>query len=270
MSQDSTLSLRRSLALPYVEMRGADRSAACYRPHSHDEFSFGVVDEGWAEYRNGRHRNRIGAGSTVTINPGDVHACNPDAGRWSYRMLFVEASWLGQLQRELTGSHQDYLSFPAMLASSTRAYWRFDRLFAVLEAEANALRAESLLIEYLQPLFAPSRSSGASAARHSPELAAVREAILDQLDSNLSLDGLCQIAGLSRYQLIRRFKQAYGQAPHAYQLDQRIKKAKFLLRQGDGLTAVALKLGFADQAHFQRHFKLRSAITPGQYKSFFV
>jgi AraC-like DNA-binding protein len=95
-----------------------------------------------------------------------------------------------------------------------------------------------------------------------------RELIMDQLDSNLQLDTLAGVAGLNRFQLIRSFKREFGQAPHAFQLDARIKQARVRLRRGDcSLNALALDLGFADQAHFQRHFKLRTALTPGQYRT---
>lgn len=36
---DPHLSLQRSVALPWVDMRRANRSSACYQTHSHDEFS---------------------------------------------------------------------------------------------------------------------------------------------------------------------------------------------------------------------------------------
>ena len=271
MSPNQALFLKTSPALPYVEMRSASHSSACYRAHSHDEFSFGVIDRGRADYHNRQHKNRVGAGVTVTINPGDVHACNPSTNRWSYRMLFMEAAWLGRLQQELTGTSQDYEPFPTLFETSAQTYQQFHRLFATLEHETNLLLAEGLLVEFLQPHFAaPDRSATITTRHDQPGLAAVRELIMDQLDHNLSLDTLCRVANLSRYQLIRRFKQAYGQTPHAYQLDQRIKKAKSLLRQPDySVNAVAHELGFSDQAHFQRHFKQRLAITPGQYRSFF-
>jgi uncharacterized cupin superfamily protein len=98
MEQDKSLFFRRSPSLPSVEMRQAFNLSACYHTHSHDEFSFGVIDNGSADYRSLRQRNRIGRGTTVTINPGDAHACNPNAGEWSYRMLFVDTQWVGDLQ----------------------------------------------------------------------------------------------------------------------------------------------------------------------------
>ena len=55
--------------------------------------------------------------------------------------------------------------------------------------------------------------------------------------------------------------------PHAYLLDRRIRHARDLLRGGTPLAEAALRCGFADQAHFQHHFKRRVAATPGRYRS---
>jgi len=90
------------------------------------------------------------------------------------------------------------------------------------------------------------------------------------LGDNLTLSDFAEQSGLSRYHLVRSFKQKYGLSPHAYQLDTRIRQARKMLQQGDSLVEVAGRLGFADQSHFQRHFKKRLAVTPKQYQSFFI
>ena len=56
MSQEQFL--QRSPALPLVELRQADRSTACYQAHTHDEFSFGVIDQGHTAYCNRQRRER--------------------------------------------------------------------------------------------------------------------------------------------------------------------------------------------------------------------
>ena len=263
MSQEQFL--QRSPALPLVELRQADRSTACYQAHTHDEFSFGVIDQGHTAYRNRQRRERIGVGSMVTVNPGEVHACNPAAGQWSYRMLFVDANWLGALQREAFGGSDDYRCFPDICNPVASA--GFDALFASLRRSDGALEAEGRLIELLQPLFAQQQEGPQTL--HQSGLLRARELIMDRLGCSLQLDELAGAAELNRYQLIRGFKRLYGQAPHAFQLDARIKQARARLRAAPvSLNHLALDLGFADQAHFQRHFKLRTALTPGQYRAF--
>jgi AraC-like DNA-binding protein len=75
---------------------------------------------------------------------------------------------------------------------------------------------------------------------------------------------------MSRYHFIRAFQREVGMTPHAWQLDLRINAARGLLDQGEPLADLALRLGFADQSHFQRAFKQRVAATPGDYQSNFV
>ena len=264
---DPHLSLQRSAALPWVDMRRANRSSACYQTHSHDEFSFGVIDSGHARYLNHGRQHRIGPGMTVWIDPGVAHACNPALGAWSYRMLFIEAGWMGRLQEELPGlPRQDYTPFAAPHGDDPRAWAQFNALYTSLSEPGAALAAESQLIAYL----AAHGFAGLDAAQPmrpaDPALRQAHARIMDQLAEPLSLGELAAVAGLSRYQLIRGFKHAYGQTPHAYQLDQRINRAKRLLKRGERIADVAQQLGFADQSHFQRHFKQRLATTPWHYQ----
>jgi AraC-like DNA-binding protein len=267
MKQDKTVFFKKSEVLPFVEMRQASLSTACYHAHSHDEFSFGVIDSGIADYRNLKQYNKIGAGDTVTINPDDIHSCNPMLGDWSYRMLFVDTDWIGQLQSEMLGiDNIDYLPFSDILNRSPQAYQQFQVLFASLLNESNPLVVESHLIQYLQQYFLVKQTEKSN----SLNIRRVKELLSDQLNINHSLNDLAKESGLSRYHLIRCFKQSYGLSPHAYQLDERIKHAKTLLKAGHSLIDTSHLLGFADQSHLQRNFKKRLAITPKQYQSYFI
>jgi AraC-like DNA-binding protein len=264
---------KKSALLPCVDIRRAKQSTACYHTHSHDEFSFGVIDQGAANYHNQKNIYVAGAGDTVMMNPGDAHSCNPSEGQWSYRMLFIDTSWVESLQHEMMEiSGDDYLPFQHQFIQKPHRYVEFGRLFESLMGDGvignSTLQAETLLIEYLSSSFDFKQPN--PAALDQTALRKIEALIHDQLGDNLSLSDFSDQAGISRYHLIRSFKQKYGQTPHAYQLDARIKKAKHLLQQGHSLVNTANVLGFADQSHFQRHFKKRLAVTPKQYQAFFV
>ncbi len=286
MKNDNTVSIQPCATLPFVEMRQASASSACYHPHSHDEFSFGVIDQGTASYQNLNQQLRTGPCDTVTINPGDLHACNPDSQHWSYRMLFLDTDWVGQLQLEfqdstgskLTGNPgSDYHPFATPLVRQQQHYQRFDQLFVMLRQSRVPLETESAMIDYLQYAFltqeqvsSQDRCVSASSTAVPRSILRTKDRLLDQLDHNHSLAELACEAGMSRYHLIRRFKQYFGLSPHALLLDERIKTAKHLLRRGQALANIASQLGFTDQSHFQRSFKKRVALTPKQYQSFFT
>ncbi|OGB35449.1 MAG: transcriptional regulator [Burkholderiales bacterium RIFCSPLOWO2_12_FULL_61_40] len=269
MDQKSSQIFRRSALLPQVEMRRAHHSLACYHTHTHDEFSVGVIDAGSAVCRQGSAFQTLHQGTVVVINPGDAHSCNPRADQaWSYRMLFIDAHWLGGLQADLPGSRSgDYRPLAVASSPAARAYAQFDALFEALEREDDdAWGLEAQLMDFLMPLGQGDAAVGLAPSTPQRQLGRAREMILDQLEDKITLDDVAQVAGLSRYHLIRSFKQAYGQTPHAFLLDQRINRAKQLLKQGNSMVDVAQQLGFADQSHFQRHFKKRHAVTPMHYQ----
>jgi AraC-like DNA-binding protein len=72
-------------------------------------------------------------------------------------------------------------------------------------------------------------------------------------------------AGMSRFQLLRRFKHRYGITPYAYQLQLKLAVARAALRAGKPPAAAAADGGFFDQAHLSRHFKRLIGVTPKQY-----
>ncbi len=82
----------RDPALPFVEARRVgDGRQVCYAPHAHESFSIGVITGGRSTYVTGGTCLPVAAGSTVLMNPGVVHSCNPIHGEpWSYLMLFVD------------------------------------------------------------------------------------------------------------------------------------------------------------------------------------
>jgi len=270
LKPDSSVQFQKSPSLPFVEIRRASNSNACYHTHSHDEFSFGVIDTGHSTYQNRQNLHTISTGDLVAINPADAHSCNPRDGAWSYRMLFVDTQWLGAMQQELFGGQEDYRAFEWQRSSRADLRLNFNQLYQSLLQDKNSLEAETDLLTFISASFKRQGESLIQPKISHQQADKVRQLLEDELSENHSLDDLEKESGLSRYHLIRNFKKHFGQAPHAYQLDLRIKKAKDLLQNGNSLSDTAFQLGFADQAHFQRHFKKRIAVTPKQYQSFFV
>lgn len=82
----------------------------------------------------------------------------------------------------------------------------------------------------------------------------------------LSLEQLAEFAHMSRYAIIRLFKNNLGMTPHVYQLNLKINQARELLKQGQDIVFVAHDLGFVDQSHFHRTFKQFTGVTPKQYR----
>jgi AraC-like DNA-binding protein len=255
--------------LPFVESRLASGSRACYVPHMHDTLSIGAVDSGHSNYLCDGDRARLGPGSLVLIPAMRVHSCNPDTdSEWSYQMLHLDVAWTSAVLRESGGADADDVLARPSINQDHDAYLRYCTLNRLLFSNADSAEKEAALILFV------SERSWIGASRDVPpvprlaadRLACITDRLHDAYGERLPVEQLAQMAGMSRYAFIRAFRAATGMAPHAYQLDLRINAARRLLREGRALTAIAHDLGFADQAHFQRAFKERVAMTPGAYR----
>ena len=99
-------------------------------------------------------------------------------------------------------------------------------------------------------------------------LSRVLQFIGDNLDANLSLQSLADLAQLDLYLFLRRFKQSVGLAPHQYILHQRIERAKSLLGDPElSITEIALRVGFASQSHFATAFRRIARASPRAYRN---
>jgi AraC-like DNA-binding protein len=77
----------------------------------------------------------------------------------------------------------------------------------------------------------------------------------------VTLHTLAAVAGLGEFALVRGFSRAYGVPPHAWLIQERIRRAQSRYTPATAATQV----GFADQSHLHRHFKRVVGMTPGWY-----
>ena len=95
------------------------------------------------------------------------------------------------------------------------------------------------------------------------KLKLVTEYINDNLDKELSLQGIAEIADLSRFHFSRSFRKSVGMTPQQYLMKQRVEKAKLLLVDTNlPLVEVGFQTGFKNQSHFTSLFRRFTRITP--------
>lgn len=261
--------------LDEVELLHARYQRQNFSKHFHECFAVGVIQSGALkfDYR----------GDSLLAAPGEINLClagEAHNGRaahetgWQYRMLYLGNHWLqGALAGSSGKAKKKIASMPyfrsGVLKDPELAAELLGLHYSLEPGRASALEQESRLLKVLHRLVArhshprPPEDRAASCPR---AVSLARDFLAANLTSNPSLSELGEVAGLSRFHLLRVFSREVGLTPHAFQVQLRLHKARALIGQGKPLAQSALASGFSDQSHLSRHFKRVYGLTPGQYQ----
>jgi AraC family transcriptional regulator len=128
----------------------------------------------------------------------------------------------------------------------------------------TAVLAVHLLRHYgARPREIPIAKGGLPPAR----LRRVLDYLHAHLDTDLSLDELAAVAGLTRHHFAQAFKSSVGEPPHRYVVEHRVVRAAELLAQSSASIAeIAVAVGFANQSHLTHHFRRTHGVTPSCFR----
>lgn len=99
------------------------------------------------------------------------------------------------------------------------------------------------------------------------KLTHILDYIHGHLDRDLKLATIAQQVDLSQYYFASQFKQSMGMTPHQYVNQQRIEKAKRLLKTKKlSISEIALDCGFSSQSHLTKVFRHYIGTTPKAYR----
>jgi len=249
------------LSARYIEQR--------FVPHVHEGFVIGMIVDGAQRYRYRGADHLAPRGTLVLINPDEVHTGSKGHdGGWLYRAFYPQNARLQGLLDELDLGNGATPAFSETLYRDNDLVAGFNRLHQLLEKGGQALEQQTLWREMTLALFTRhAKVRGPAAAGREPRaIARAKEILLNQLAEPPSLEDLAQAVNLSPFHFARCFRKATGLPPHAWLMQQRIARARALLREGCLPLAVATQLGFADQSHLSRQFKKVYGVGPRAYR----
>ena len=258
----------RVLLSPWPGLFATDTvSGRHYGRHSHGTYGFGVVAHG--AHRSSSDRLSFDAypGDIVATNPGEMHDGRPlGAATRHWSTIYVEPGLLssmadlpdcGEVRITQAAFRDTELRSSVLALLQALEYWR--------QGSRDALACEQALVQ----------SCGLLVARHTTHrprttsdfsVDAARRRLSEEWMAPPSLAQLAADAGVSRFQLLRRFTQGVGCTPHAWLTQQRVERARALIAAGSPLAEAASACGFADQAHMTRLFTRQFGFTPGAWR----
>lgn len=89
--------------------------------------------------------------------------------------------------------------------------------------------------------------------------------LVAQPEEALSVADMARIACASPWHFLRRFQAETGMTPHAFLLSCKICRLRSLLRGRVAAADAAFRMGFTDQSHMHKLFKLHHNLTPRQF-----
>ena len=259
----------RHAAVPGVDLLRARYVTHRYTRHAHETFTFALIESGIEEFSYGGSLLRAGPGGVALLNPDMVHtgqAGTPDG--WAYRVLYPDPGLVAGVAAEL-GWLRGTPSFPETVVYDARSA-RLLRAAHIAAEHGDRLASSSLLRAALAGLLRaharPGDRSAPGLDRSPTAVRTVRDLLADRLADPPSLDDLARQCGMSSFALVRAFRAETGLPPHAYVNHLRVRLARRLLDGGLAPADVAVRAGFADQAHLTRHFKRVVGVPPGAYQ----
>ena len=213
-------------------------------------------------------------GNVAVAGPDDPHRFRSYPKRLSkYWMLFripkgrfpllslsqKEAKWLVNGLTSLSGSIFD----------GERLEPFFRRIFRIYDTVPQKSPERSLLMrsavtELLIRIVECSKLPPKMATN--AQVKEIMEAMIEHPEADYPVSALAEKAGISRSNLLTRFKKFTGLPPHTFLMAQRIRRAKELIEQGDrSVSAIADSLGFSSSQHFATCFRQATGRMPSEW-----
>lgn len=220
------------------------------------------------------------AETAVLVNAWEPHAyaCHrPEAGNTVLLALYIEPSWLAEIQRQLAVSgHPHFFQHPCVGISPYARKLTDELAGEMLVTESiSADRIESQLFELMISVIDRNsewRNFGellrsTRGQTIDPRIRRAMAAMRENVGSGLDMDRLAALCGLSRAHFFALFRRSTNLTPSVYANVLRMEEAiRNLSAGGASIADISLDIGFSAQAHFTRFFREHLGTTPSEYR----
>ncbi|MEL6407713.1 MAG: AraC family transcriptional regulator [Chloroflexota bacterium] len=237
-----------------------------FKPHAHDYFVLGIIEQGLQSYTHNRDQHYTSPGEIIIINPGEVHTGESAVAHgFSYRALYPSAQWMASLTSIFATRTNTLPYFGNTLIVDNAMYRQIRTIHRLSEMPSSAMAVETMLLYFFVSFVKRYAKGDFVLPMYQTAQQAIR-IVCDYINTYyarpITLDDLSAHVHISPFHLARLFTQEMGITPHKYLESVRIKRAEALICAGMPLADVALAVGFSSQSHLNRSFKHFLGITP--------
>lgn len=243
--------------------------------HCHPEcMEFSLCFRGGLDFEFRGKIQKLMPGNMAVSGPDDPHRfCSYPKRLGKYWMLFRIPKGRSPLlklpPKEAKWLVKELMSLSGRIFNGEKLEPLFQRIFHIYDtiprgAAERPLLLRSAVTELLIRI--------AEVSRLPPKMAtnAQLKEILDEMvahpEREYPVDVLAERAGVSRSNILNRFKKFTGLPPHAFLMTQRIHKAKELIEQGGkSISAIADFLGYSSSQHFSTCFRQATGKMPSEW-----
>lgn len=207
-------------------------------------------------------------GDMILVPQGCVHRPEAPLGAAYDRMLlYLSPEYLRSISTEETALETCFLQaaeeFHFVIRTGRRNGTLLEPLFALERTLAKPGFGQTMLEQVLVAQVLISLTRGmqeqvlpfASASAADEKIAAILQYLACHLTEPVSIDDLAAKFYISKYHMMRRFRQETGYTIHHYLMEKRLMLAQQLLRTGAPLAQVCFDVGYQDYSTFSRAYK---------------
>jgi AraC-like DNA-binding protein len=213
-------------------------------------------------------RQTVEAGQVIFLFPGVWHRYRPDEKTgWDEHWVGFD----GEVARRWV-KNQFFSPRMPVFKSEREEKWLtlFTELIAIIKLNRPALQQvmAGFTAQLLGLLYSGQQ---AGLAGNDQALLIVQTAMTrmqNELENGLNAQALARELNISYSSFRHTFQQHTGSSPHQYLLELRLVRARQLLTQtAQSVKEIAKRAGFDDEHYFCRFFKMKTGLTPGQWRS---
>jgi AraC family transcriptional regulator len=220
-----------------------------------------------------RQQEQIGGGNNIVIVPATIL----HQAKWNqespFSLIFVEPDHLIQVAREsvmtdrvqLTAHFAMHDPFIHQIGRSLITELETDQPHSRLFVDSLTIALSIHLLRHYSDLQQPLREETNRLPQRKLQQAIAY--INEYLTTDLTIAAIADELEMSQYYFSRLFKQSMGVSPYQYVMQQRVDRAKYLLRTTSlSVAEIALKSGFSNQNQLAIQFRKFTGITPSSYR----